>query len=172
MKKEYLEIGEIVGTHGIRGDVKLNPLCDGPEFVKKFKTLYMDEKGMKPVKVENCRVHKNIALLKLEGVNTPEDGERLRGTVLRIKREDAHLPEGRYFVAELFGCRVVDAQDENICYGEMVDAAETGANAVWYIEKDGSEYLIPVIDDVVKSVDIEKGVIRISPLKGLFGDAD
>ena len=82
MIKDYLEIGQIVSTHGIKGEVRLNPWCDSPEFVKKFKTLYRDEKGIKSFKIVSCRPHGNVAVLKIEGVDTVEDAQKLRNTIL------------------------------------------------------------------------------------------
>ena len=94
MIKDFLEIGQIVSTHGIKGEVRLNPWCDGPEFVKKFKTLYRDDKGTQPVKVISCRPNGNVAVMKLEGVDTVEQGRALKNTVLYMKRSDVNLPEG------------------------------------------------------------------------------
>ncbi len=89
-----------------------------------------------------------------------------------MKRSDAKISEGSYFIAELCDCTVVDADDETKVYGVLTDVSETGANDVWYIEKDGKEYLIPAISDVVESVDVKSGVIKIRPLKGIFDDED
>ena len=170
MIKEFLEIGQIVGTHGIRGEVRVNPWCDSPDFIRQFKTLYYDKKGEKAVKVTACRSHGNVALLKLDGVDTVEAAAALRSKVLYMKRSDAKISEGSYFIAELKDCTVVDADDENKIYGVLSDVSQTGANDVWHIKKDGKEYLIPSIPDVVKNVDVVKGIIKITPLKGIFDD--
>lgn len=177
MKKNYLEIGKIVSTHALKGEVRVQPWCDGPEFLSEFKTLYFDKNGNKPVKVQGARPHKNVAIVKLEGCDTPEQAQALRGKVLYMKRDDIDLEDGFYFIAELYDCTVVDDDDESIVYGTLVNVTETGANDVWYIKKDDKEYLIPAIPDVVKDVNVETGVIRIKPLKGIFdgevnGDAD
>ena len=84
MIKEYLEIGQVGATHGVRGEFRLNPWCDGPEFVKKFKTFYRDDKGNQPVKVISCRPHGNVAVVKLEGVDTIEQAKDLRNTIFYI----------------------------------------------------------------------------------------
>ena len=171
MIKQFLEIGEITGTHGVRGEVRVNPWCDSPDFIKKFKTLYFDSEGRESVKIVS-RPHGNIALVKIEGIDTVEEARKLRGRILWMKRSDAHLPEGRYFIAELIGCKVFDADNPGKCYGELTDVSETGANDVWHITKDGREYLIPSIPDVVISTDVAEGVIIIRPLKGIFDDED
>lgn len=172
MIKEYLEVGQIVGTHGVRGEVRVNPWCDSPEFIKQFKTLYYDKNGQSSVKVTACRPHGNVALLKLDGIETVEAAAAMRNKVLFMKRSDAKIAEGSYFIAELCDCTVIDADNESKTYGILTDVSETGANDVWHITKDGKEYLIPAIPDVVDSVDVKQGIIKIRPLKGIFEDED
>lgn len=168
---EFIEIGKIVGTHGIRGELRVNPWCDSPEFFKNFNTLYFDKTGKEPVKIVGVRPHGNIVLLKLDGVETVEQASSLRGKVLFIKRCDIELEEGRYFVQELIGCQVKDAKTDKI-YGTISEVSKTGANDVWHIKNQEREYLIPVIPDVVVSIDVKAGIIEINPLRGLFDDED
>ncbi len=169
----FLEIGQIVGTHGVCGELRVNPWCDTPDFIKGFERLYFDKNGVQAVKVISCRPHGNIALLCLEGVTGIDAAAALRGKVLFMCRDDAHLPEGRYFVSDLIGCKAMDADDESICYGTLTDVSQTGANDVWHIKGvNGREYLLPVIPHIVIETDIEKGVVRIRPLKGIFDDED
>ena len=173
MIKEFLEAGQIVGTHGVRGELRVNPWCDSPEFLKSFKTLYFDADGKRGVKVRACRPHGNVALLLLDGVDTVEMAAALRGKMLYMRRSDARLPEGSYFIAELLGCVVTDADDINKVYGTLADVSRTGANDVWHImSPDGREYLIPAVPSVVAETDIKAGVVRIRPIKGIFDDAD
>lgn len=170
MKKQFLEVGRIVGTHGIRGELRVDPWCDSPDFLSGFKKLYFDE-GKTSLK-SKARPHKNIVLLRLEGVETIDDAEKLRGKVLYIDRDDARLPEGKNFVQDLIGCRVVDADDASKEYGEIADVFKTGANDVYTVKNPSGEFLVPVIDEVVVDKDIDGGVVRIRPMKGLFGDED
>lgn len=170
MIKEFLEVGQIVGTHGVRGEMRVNPWADSPEFLKQFKTLYYDNRGEKSVKVISARPHGNVVIVKVEGIDTVDAASALRNRVLYIRRADAKIAEGSYFIEELIGCRVLDADDENLCYGTLSDVSETGANDVWHIEKDGKEYLIPAIPDVVISADVANDKVVIRPLKGIFDD--
>ncbi len=171
MIKDYLEIGQIVSTHGIRGEVRLNPWCDGPEFVKKFKTLYRDNKGADSFKVVSCRAHGNVAVIKLEGVDTVEAAKGLRNTVLYMKRSDVDLPEGKWFISELISCEVLDADDNSKKYGVITDVDSGLANDVWYIQTEDSEQvLIPAIKDVVISCDVKNNKVYIRPLRGLFDE--
>lgn len=170
MIKKFLQAGQIVSTHGIRGEVRFQPWCDGADFLKKFKKLYTDENGSDFFEIKSVKDHGNVIILKIGGVDNANDAIKIKGTVLYIKREDAKIPEGRYFIAELIDCTVVDSDDENTVYGKISDVSQTGANDVWHIKKDGKEYLIPAIPDVLKSVDVVKGIVKIKPLRGIFDD--
>ena len=169
MIREYLEIGTIVGTHGIHGEVRVNPACDSSEFFAGFDVLYYDAQGRRPVRVLSARSNKNVALLRLEGADSIEAAQALGRRTLFFRRADARLEEGQFFVAELLGCEVFDAANPALRYGVVSDVSQTGANDVWHIRTDdGKVILIPVIDDVVKAVDVEAGRIEIVMLPGLM----
>lgn len=172
MIKSYLEVGKITSTHGVRGEMRVDPWCDSPDFLKKFKVLYLDDRGETSLKVISCRPHGNMGILKAQGIDTIDDALELRDKILYIKRSDASLPKGSYFIAELTDCTVIDAENENTVYGVLTQVSPTGANDVWHIRKDGREYLIPAIPSVVENVDVEKGIIKIHPMKGIFDHED
>lgn len=173
MLKQYLELAQIVSTHGVRGELRVNPWCDSPEFACKFKTVYLDDKGEKPIKVISSRPHGNVALMKLEGIDTVEQAQAMRNKILYMNRKDAKLPEGSWFIADLIGCKAYDADDESKIWGTVTDVSQTGANDVWHITAEsGKEYLIPVISPVVIDTDVENEKVVIRPLKGIFDDED
>ena len=167
MKQKYLECGKITGTHGIRGEVRVHPWCDSPAFLAKFKTLYTDKNGTS-IKV-SARAHKNMVIMKINGVDTIEQAERLRNTVIYIDRDDASLSDDEVFIQDIIGVDVYDA-DSNELLGRISDVSQTGANDVWHIEKDGKEYLVPAVDEVVISVDVDAEKADIRPIKGIFDD--
>jgi 16S rRNA processing protein RimM len=167
--KDFLEIGKICSPHGVGGEMRVEPWCDSADFMKKFKTLYCDSKGEKALKVISLRPHGNVVLLKAEGINDMDAAAAMRDTVLYIRRSDAHIKDGSWFIAELNGCSVEDDTTGEV-YGTVTDVMSTGANDVWQISKDGKDYLLPAIPDVVKSVDVKSGIIKITPLKGIFDD--
>ena len=172
MIKEYLECGKIVTTHGIKGEVKIEPWAENAEFLKEFKRFYL-KNGEKEMKIKSSRIHKNSLLAVFESVESMDDAEKLRGSVIYIKRSDANLPEGKYFWQDLIGMKVVDVDDENIFYGDITDISNIpGANDVYYLKKGGKEYLIPGVKDIVKKTDLENNIMYISPLEGLFDDED
>lgn len=171
MKKEYLEIGKIVNTHGLGGVVKVMPWCDSAEFLCEFETLYRGKEHI-PMEIERASVQKHMALVKFAGVDTPEAADALRNAVLYMNRADVELDDDTYFIQDLLGMRVVDADDGRE-YGKLHDVLQTGANDVYEVEaSNGKMLLVPVIPDVVLNVDPNADTITIRPLKGLFDDAD
>ena len=168
MKKEFLETGKIVGTHGVRGMVRIQPWCDDAEFLKSIKKFYL-QSSMEEIRLSDIKLNGNVVIAKVSGVDSIEAAEALRNKVILIKREDANLPEGRYFISELIGCAVSDA-DSGESLGTLTDVSETGANDVWHITRNEKEYLVPAIDQVIVSVDIEQEKIVLRPLKGIFDD--
>ena len=166
MKKEYLEAGKIVTTHGIRGEVKIMPYTDSPELLAEFDRLFMG-KNREEVNIERSRVFKNTIIAKIEGIDTPEAAEKLRNKVLYMHRDDLELDDGTYFIQDLIGLEVRDADTSKV-YGEITDVMQTGANDVYVIKGSDREYLVPAIADVVVSTDIDGGIMTIRPLDGLF----
>ena len=122
--KQYLEIGKIVNVHGLRGDVKVVPWCDDPEFLCEFETLYLGREH-KPVQVADARLQKGNVLLRLEGVSTVEEAEKLRGHILYMDRDEVELEEGVYFIQDLIGLEVLDA-DTGASYGKLTDVRPDG----------------------------------------------
>lgn len=171
MLKQYLEAGKVVGTHGLRGELRVEPWCDSAAFLCGLKTLYWHE-GEQAVKVHSARVHKNIALLLLDGIDSVEKADALRGKLMYLNRADCHLEENRYFIQDMIDMEVSDADNGRV-YGKLTDVLKTGANDVYQItDADGKEFLIPVIPDVIIHTDIQAGKLLIRPLGGIFDDAD
>ncbi len=170
MPQKYLQAGKVVGTHGIRGEMRVEVWCDSPEFLAKFKKLYTDKDGNGSLTVKS-RAHGNICLVKADGIDTIEMAEKLRGKVIYIDRDDCRLPKGSYFISDIIGCVAVHPETGE-GYGKVVDVSQTGANDVWHIKRNESEYLIPNVPDFVKKVDIDEGKVYITPLKGTFDDED
>lgn len=171
MFSQYLEAGKIVGTHGIKGEVRVVPWCDSAEFLAQFKVLYYS-KGKERVNVLSARVHKKQLLLMLEGIVTVEQADTLRDRILYFDRDDVSLPEGRYFMEDLIGVGVYDA-DSFIYYGKVSRILRTGANDVYQITaQDHKNYLIPAVPSVIVDIDTEKNKMLIRPIEGIFEDED
>lgn len=166
MKKQYLEAGKIVTTHGIKGEVKIMPYTDYPELLCEFERLFLG-KNHEEIIVERSRVSKNMIIAKLEGYDTPEASEKLRNKILYMHRDDLELDEDTYFIQDLIGLEVSDA-DSGFVYGKIIDVMQTGANDVYVIQGKDREYLVPAIPEVVISTDIDENTMTIRPLEGLF----
>ena len=161
MKLQYLEAGEIVTTHGVRGEVKLLPWADAPEFLLSFKRVRIDGKEYA---LESCRVQKNCNLLKLSGIDSMEDAKTLRGKVVEIYRADA--PSDLIFAAELIG---VDVYSDGLCIGQIVDVLDYPGNNV-YVVKGDHTYMIPAVKQFILSTDIEACSMQVRLIEGMQTD--
>ncbi len=163
MKDRFLETGEIVNTHGVRGEVKIMPWADSPEFLCQFKTLYIDGQ---PVKVLSARVHKNMVLAALEGVGTVERAMKLKGKVVSIDREDASLPDGSFFLADLMGLAVLDAATGKEL-GTIEDVLTPPAHNVYVVQGEGGEYLIPAVPEFIVETNLDEGYLKVNLIEGM-----
>ena len=171
MKKRYLEVGKVVGTHGIKGDIKVQPWCDSPDFLCEFNNLYLDC-GEKQVRVLKSRANKNMVIMHIEGIDNIERANFLRNSILYIDRQEAKIDEDTYFIQDIIGMEVVDNSNNNV-YGLVTDVIKTGANDVYQVtDSKNKEYMLPVIDDVVKKIDLDGNKVFISPIKGIFENED
>ena len=168
--KKYLETGEIVATQGLKGEVRVDPWCNDPDFLCKFKKIYLNKNGTELIKVTSSRRQKNIVIMKFENINDIDLAKKLCGKTIYIDRDDAKLEKGEYFIQDILDIDVFDS-DTDAYYGKITDVFKTGANDVYEITNpENKKYLIPVIDGVVLSTDIEKKTMKIKPLKGIFND--
>ena len=166
MKQQYLQTGKIVSTHGVRGEVKLLPWADSPEFLLQFDTLWI---GGRAYRVESSRVQKTCVLVKLAGIDTVEAASALRDQVVSIDRADAQLPQGSIFIADLLGLPVYDGETP---IGRLTDVMSTPANDVYVVKgEDGQEHLIPAVPDVfIKSVDLDANRMEVQVWEGMATD--
>lgn len=163
-----IEIGRIINTHGLRGDLKVDPWCDGIETFEFLKNISINGQEYKIISV---KPHKNAFLLKLEEINSIEDAEKLKGAVITANEEDMPpLPEGVFYLRDIIGLEVYEGERH---IGRIYDWIETGPNNVYVIKRpSGKDVLIPAIDEVVKKIDIENKVMSVELLKGLMEDED
>lgn len=167
--KQYLEIGKINNTHSLRGEVKMLMWCDGIDYIKQLKTVYLDDEGKKPLNLVSARQQKNVAILKFAEITNIDSAEELKNKVLYCNRDDAVIDDDAHYLADIIGCAVVDV-DTNEKYGKIVDVLNYGASDIYDVELNGKHTLIPAIDDVVVEIDTENQTVRIKPMKGLFDE--
>ncbi len=166
---EYFEIGQIVNTFGIKGMVKVKPFTENIEQFGELEKIYIKNKnGKKEYKIQEVKYHKQMVLIKFEGIENPEDADLLRGSYLVINRKDAKpLEEGTYYIVDLLGLEVYT--DEGVLLGKVDDIFNTGSNDIYVVkDKLGKQVLLPGIDDVIKKVDIENGKIIVHIIPGLM----
>mgnify|MGYP000367550809 FL=1 len=154
-----------MGTQGIRGEVKIMPWCDGPDFLKAFHTFYIEGT---PYKVEAARVHKNMLLCKLQGVDDVSIAQTFKNKVVKIDRDSAPVAKGRVFIADLIGLPVY-AEGEEI--GTLKDVYSGPANDV-YIVKGKREYMIPAVSEFLEDVNPDEGYIKVKLLEGMATDGN
>lgn len=167
--EEYFEIGQIVNTSGLKGEIKIKPFTDDITKFNDFKTIYVSvKKELKEFEVEHVRFSKNMVFLKLKGIDTIEEAENYRNLYIKRKRDkDEKLEEDTYYIVDLLGCKVYT--DEKKELGEVVDVFSTGSNDVYVVKDElGKQVLLPAIKDVIKNVDIKNKLITVHLLEGLI----
>jgi len=162
MDKELIEAGKIINTHGIRGEVRLQPWADSPDFLTGFERFYIDGE---PVKVISLKVHKGGAIAALEGIDDIKAAISMKNKVISVKREDIKLEEGRHFIADLIGLRAVDAETGQEL-GTVADVLSLPASNV-YVIKGEREILVPAVPEFIVETNIEAGYIRLRLIEGL-----
>ena len=163
MRLPFIEAGEIVNTHGVRGEIKMLPWLDSPEDMRGFTRCRI---GGKDYAITACRVQNTCDLLKLEGVDTMEAAQALRGKTVTLYRED--MDENVIFAGDLIGMEVF-SQAERI--GELTQVLDYPGNQV-YVVKGEREYMLPAVKEFILSTDLEGNRMEVKLLEGMETDAD
>ena len=160
MRKTFIEAGEIVTTHGIRGEVKVMPWLDSPQMLCEFERCRIDGKEYK---IESCRVQKTCNLVKLAGVNTMEDAQAMRGKTVELYRED--ISDDVIFAAELVGVEVYCGGN---CIGKITEVLDYPGNSVYVV--DNGTYMIPAVKEFVLSTNLDKNEMQVKLIEGMRSD--
>ena len=158
MKLQFLAAGQIVTTHGVRGEMKVLPWADGPDFLLDFNRVRIDGKEYQ---VESCRIQKTCNLLKLQGIDTMEEAQAMHGKTLEIYREDAD-PD-IIFAAELIG---MDVYQDDTLLGKLNEVLDYPGNKV-YVVKGEKEYMIPAVKAFILDTDMEKNRMQVRLIEGM-----
>lgn len=167
--KQFLEIGRLINTHGIKGEMKLDMWCDDIDYLNQLKTLYLDDEGVNSLELISARPQKNHAIVKFAEITSIDEAEKLKGSIVYCNRDDAEIDEDANYIQDLIGCSVVNVQN-NEEYGKVTDVVNYGASDILDVVKDKKHYYIPVIPDIVKKIDTENEIIGIMLMKGLFDE--
>ena len=160
MRKSFIDAGEIVTTHGVRGEVKILTWLDAPEMLCEFERCRIDGKEYK---MESCRVQKTCNLLKLQGVDSMEAAQAMRGKILQLYRED--ISDDVIFGDELIG---VEVFSEGKKIGAITEVLDYPGNSVYVIDK--GAYMIPAVKEFILSTDIDKNEMRVKLIEGMGND--
>ena len=161
MKLQFVEAGEIVTTHGVRGEVKVLPWLDCPEMLCEFDRCRI---AGKDYEIQQCRVQKTCNLVKLSGIDTMEAAQAMRGKVIELYRED--IDDEVIFAAELVGVEVYAAGE---CIGKITEVLDYPGNAV-YVVKGEHEYMIPAVKAFVLNTDIDSNRMEVNVIEGMRSD--
>ena len=168
-KKKYLECATVINTHGVRGDVKLESLCDTPAVLAGLKRVYFLEGGeYKEIKVLHASVFKSFVLATLEGIDDMDKAMAQKGKTLYAAREDFKLKKGDYFIVDLIGLEVIDNVSGKV-YGKIADVINRGASDIYVVKTENGERMMPAVKEFVKRVDLEGGVY-VEVIPGLLTD--
>ena len=166
-KKQYLECGKIINTHGFRGAVKLESWCNTAEDLAELSRVFLKEKdGMRCVKVKHASVFKQFVIAELDGLNDIDAAMALKNCVVYAAREDFSLEEGDIFIVDLIGLPVIDSQN-GVKYGVLSDVINRGASDIYVIKTPDGERMMLAVDEFVKKIDVENGIF-VSPIEGMF----
>ena len=165
MKKQFLEIGKIVNTHGIRGDLKIQPWCDSPDFLAEFETLYLADQT--PVTLTAARVHKGNVLVHLKGVDTVEQAETMKNQIVYMNRDDVELEDGAFFLQDVIGLPVYDERVQREI-GVIKEINDGPAGDLYIIREGKLTHMIP--SAFVVNADVDGGRVAVRTIEGLLAD--
>ena len=161
-KKQFIEAGHIVNTHGVAGEVKIEVWLDSADFMRRFKRLYMQDG--RELTVVSSRAHKGFLLAKLEGVDDVNAAMALKNKTVSIRREDARLPKGAFFVQDIIGAAVVD--ENGAAVGTLTEVFDTPASRIYVVQGE-QEHLIPAVPEFIMSTDPEAGIVTVHLIEGM-----
>ena len=169
--QNYLPACKIVSTHGVRGEMKALPLCDGAAFLAKFKRLFTTAQGGGECRMLGVRAQGNAILLRLEGVCDMDAARALVGRTYYFAKADARLPKGRFFIDDLLGCDVIDADTARV-YGTLTAIDRPAAQDIYTVtDAEGNTHMLPAVPEFVKQLDPDNRRILVTPIEGMFTDA-
>lgn len=172
MKQQYLEGGRICTSHGVRGLVKVEHLCDSPRVLLSVKRIFLKGRDgtFSERAVSSCSVMGQFLLMGIEGITTREEAIAYRGRIFYLDREDVPLPEGAMFIADMIGLPVIHAESGE-SLGEIAEINDIAGRRIYTVKYQGREVLIPDVPEFIKEISEDRGM-RVLPIPGLFDEAD
>lgn len=160
--KQFLESGKIVNTHGVKGDIKIQPWSNSPEFLTQIKTIYVDDV---PYHILKWKIQKECLLATVKEIDSLEKALHFKNKIVFINRDDVKLDKGEYFIQDIIGFDVID-DDRGAPAGKLKDVLQLPAGNVYVVQGD-REILVPAVPEFIHGIDLEAGVIRVHFIEGM-----
>ena len=165
--KDYIECGKIVNTHGCRGGVKAESWCNSEEDLAELKRVFvLNGNVYDEYKVKKSSIFKQFVIFEFVGLDDMDKAMLLKNKTLYAMREDFALEDGEFFLADLIGLNVIDA-DTNQIYGTLCEIINRGASDIYVVKTANGERMIPAVDEFIISTDLEKGIF-VRPIEGML----
>nr|WP_317400805.1 ribosome maturation factor RimM [uncultured Gemmiger sp.] len=165
---DFLPAFKVVTTHGVRGEMKAQPLCDGAAFLARIKRVYTSAQGGGETALLGVRAQGNMLLVRVSGVDTMDAARARVGHTYYFAKQEAKLPEGRYFIDDLLGCAVTDAETGTV-YGTITEIDHPAAHDVYTVRReDGSTSLFPAVPEFLDRVELASRTVYVRPIPGMF----
>lgn len=169
--ENFLKVGTIVGTRGLLGEMKVKHFCDSADVFCDIANLFFDPNGLSSLVLLNKRIFKDFVLIKLDGVSDVETAKKLVGRNLFSHKDCIPINENSYFVSDIISMDVIDINSGKN-YGKVCDVVQNGAHDVYCIKNSSTSktYLLPAVKEMIKSINLNKNIILVQPIKGIFDD--
>ena len=166
-KLTHFKVGQIVNTQGLKGEVKVYTYTDDINRFDELDKFYLDKDRENAMNVEKVRYKGNMVIMKIKGIDTVEEAQKLRNKFMYVSREESRdLEEGEYFIADMIGIKAYTVDSDYV--GELKEVLQYAANDVYVIKNEDKEYLIPAMMKFVPTIDMENRKMIIDPIKGML----
>ena len=164
---KYIECGKIINTHGCRGGIKAESWCNAEDDLASLKRVFIkSNSGYEEYKVKKSSIFKQFVIFEFKGLEDMDQAMLLKGRTLYARRDDFDLEDGEYFLADMIGLDVIDA-DNGTVYGKLTQIINRGASDIYVVSTSNGERMIPAVDEFIISVNIESGVF-VRPIEGML----
>lgn len=168
-KKEFLECGKLINTHGVYGAMKAESWCDSVDVLASLDCVYFQKTGKySPLHVARASIFKNFVIFEFEEIPDMDTAEMMKGSVIYARREDIPIEEGSVFITDMIGLPVIDANTGKL-YGTLKDVYNPGATDLYVVTTPSGDRMIPAVNEFVKEINVEKGIF-VTPIPGLLED--
>lgn len=168
--KKFLEAGKIINKRGLSGEVKVESYCNTADDLCSLEYIFFDPDGTDKRKIFSAKQYKGFVYLKIENIDSADDADKAKNKIIYADRDDFDVSEDEVFIEDILDLPVIDIDSKRV-YGILKEVTNLGASDIYKIVKDGKEYLIPAVDEIVKEINVGENIL-IKPIPGMFDDAE